>query len=77
VAVQTNTIYVLNGSHFGRFGPYPSEIAQNVISLYPDEITSNLSNFDFLCKEYEHLSPLDINSIKIKEVIRNIDKLLA
>ena len=77
VAVQTNTIYVLNGSHFGRFGPYPNGIAQNVISLYPDEITSNLSNFDFLCKEYEHLSPLDINSIKIKEVIRNIDKLLA
>ncbi|HOV14552.1 MAG TPA: glycosyltransferase family 9 protein, partial [Spirochaetota bacterium] len=73
---NTKTVFMLNGRHFGRFAPYPENISQNIISLYPPEIVEIDKNFIEFSKKYEHFSNLDINSITVKTVKESIDKLL-
>jgi ADP-heptose:LPS heptosyltransferase len=74
-ALNTKLIVIVNGTHFGRFFPYPDN-AQNVKAIYPPEIQNNLHDFEKLRKNYEYRSILDINSISAQKVIIEADYLL-
>jgi ADP-heptose:LPS heptosyltransferase len=37
-AVQCPVFAIFNGRHYGRFAPYPKEIASRLYPVYPDEI---------------------------------------
>jgi len=74
-ALNTKLIVLVNGTHFGRFFPYPAE-AKNVKAIYPPEIQNNLQDFEKLRKNYKYRSILDINSISIEKVIIEADNLL-
>ena len=73
----TPTIVLVNGTHFGRFFPYPAEIGLNVYSIYPPEIMSKISEVGFLADKFRYRSNLDINLIEPQTVIEKIAKLLA
>jgi ADP-heptose:LPS heptosyltransferase len=69
-------IVLVNGTHLGRFFPYP-ESFKNVKSIHPPVIENNLKNFKNMIKEYKYRSTLDINSISVERVIEEIDNLLV
>lgn len=75
-ATKTKTVCISNGNHFGRFNPYPKEIAQGINHVYPKEIEDRLDNPEILKRKYWKNSFLDINSIGTKKVIKNVDSLL-
>jgi ADP-heptose:LPS heptosyltransferase len=74
-AVNTPFICISDGSHFGRFHPYPKEVFDKAYYIYPPEIMNNPGNLDLLKMKYRFNSGLDINEIKpqiVKEIIKKI-----
>lgn len=72
--LETKTLVISNGNHFGKFTPYPSDRYKNYYAVYPfsfDEKTKN--NF---IKKYYDSSSLDINSISLSNVLKVIDNIL-
>ncbi|MGE5859607.1 MAG: glycosyltransferase family 9 protein [Ignavibacteria bacterium] len=74
-ALNTKLIVLVNGTHFGRFFPYPDD-AQNVKAIYPPEIQNNLQDFEKLRKSFKYRSKLDINSISAEKVIFEAEEML-
>lgn len=74
--LNKNLIVLANGTHLGRFFPYP-ESYKNVKAIYPPVIENKLKNFKNMIKEYKYRSVLDINSISVERVIEEIDNLLV
>lgn len=77
VALDTPVVVISNGSRFGRFTPYPSEITNKYYAIYPPEIESKLKEFDQLVNLYGMGSRLDISQIKVERVLECIDLVLA
>lgn len=74
VALDMTKIFVIsNGNHFGRFIPYPLEMAPNYHAIYPPKIESNLDHYQLLCNSYGYGSNLNINDITVDNVIKKID----
>lgn len=73
-----NIIVISNGNHFGRFVPYPEEIAKslNHFTIFPPEINENITNFQELINLYGYGSKLNISKITVDEVKKVIDKIL-
>jgi ADP-heptose:LPS heptosyltransferase len=67
-ATKTPFVCISNGSHFGRFNPYPKNMAPSSITVYPDEIFYNHSMHSALAEKYKQYSTLDINSISVSNV---------
>ena len=64
------TIVISNGNHYGRFTPYPKEVYENYVGIFPDEI------YDLKAKDYYgKTSELDINKISLTKVFREIDNI--
>jgi len=62
-AVNTKTICISNGNHFGRFNPYPEKIARFIKTIYPPEISNEFQNYFALVKKFHVISHVDINKI--------------
>lgn len=71
-----NIILISNGKHFGRFTPYPAYMASNIQTLYPPGMEDIDNNFQKYCKDFEHSSKFDINSISVERVKEKVDTLL-
>jgi ADP-heptose:LPS heptosyltransferase len=76
VAIDCKTICISTGNHFGVFNPYPSDIFNKIYYIYPTEIMSKINDFDYLSKKYRYGSKLDINSIKVEEVLGLVDRVI-
>jgi ADP-heptose:LPS heptosyltransferase len=76
VAVNTKFICISNGAYYNRFHPYPKDIFDGAYYIYPDEITKNLDNTDYLENKFRYSSKLDINSVSKEEVKKIIKELL-
>ncbi len=76
-AVGAPTVVLLNGTHFGRFFPYPDESELNVFTIYPDKITDRMNDIDYLKQKYEYRSPLAINTISVDTVKTKIVGMLG
>ena len=68
-----NTFVIYNGSHFGRFIPYPLEITTSYFPVYHPEIKKNLEKYESLSNTYRYRSKLDINEIPADDVINKIN----
>lgn len=69
-------ICISNGNHFGRFTPYPKEIFNKGQFLYPSVIMDRLDKYDELTNEFHFGSNLNINEIKLEQVIEQIKAML-
>ena len=76
-SVNTPFICISNGSHFGRFHPYPKEIFEGAYFIYPPEIMNKIDNIHELNEKYRFDSNLDINEIKPYAIIPIIKKILT
>ena len=75
-ALNTKTICITNGLHFGRFHPYPGNMSDYVKTLYPDENLIKTENFESLARKYHLCSELDINLISPDKVYHSVRELL-
>jgi len=70
-AVDTPFICITNGNHYGRFFPYPKEIFDKGIYIYPPEIKNKI-HLKEVQEKLRYKSDFDINSISPEEVIKKI-----
>ena len=75
-ALNTKVIVIANGTHFGRFFPYP-KIAKNVAVIYPPQIQNRLMQKSSLENTYKYRSKLKINDISHRIVIDCVDEMLG
>jgi len=72
-ALKISFICISNGNHFGRFVPYPKEIFDKGLCVFPKKIEIKASNNHVLQKKYKILSNENINSISFEEIKKVID----
>ncbi|GAB6283313.1 MAG: glycosyltransferase family 9 protein [Ignavibacterium sp.] len=70
-AVNIPFICFTNGNHYGRFFPYPKEIFDKGIYIYPQEIKDKI-NLKEVQEKLRYKSDFDINTISPVEVIDKI-----
>ncbi len=73
--VNTQTICLLNGRHYGRFAPYPSNANANLHYIYPHSIKTLLSNMQEAVKQTKHKPPALIDEITIEQVIIEVENI--
>ncbi len=77
-AVGTKTICISTGFRFGRFDPYPKEIFNKIIYVYPDVIQKRIYDYKYLIEKYRYDLPTStINTIPVYKVKQSIDNILA
>ena len=73
VALEMANIFVIyNGNHFGRFTPYPKEMAPDYHVVFHPEIERDFDSFKKLSNTYGFVSDLDITEISSVQVIEKI-----
>jgi len=71
-AVSGGTVFALfNGSHYGRYNPYPDYINPNIYGIYPDEVDRDLNKAPIPDK-YNFPVHFDYNSISAEKVCKVI-----
>ena len=70
---MTNIFVISNGNHYGRFTPYPKNMAPNYHVIYHPVIEKDIDNYKKLSNSYGYGSNLDINEISFESVKRKID----
>ncbi len=73
---MTNIFVISNGNHYGRFTPYPKDMAPNYHVIYHPVIEKDLDDYERLSNSYGYGSNLDINEISFESVKRKIDETL-
>jgi ADP-heptose:LPS heptosyltransferase len=75
-SVNKRFVCISNGERLGRFHPYPKEIFNESYYVYPEKISGNIHDDNFVKEAYRFSSSLSINEISPKKVIELISKLL-
>lgn len=75
-AVNCTVVGIFNGSQYKRFAPYPTELNQHFIAVYPDEIEEELKNEAIVSKQYEFTVDIAYSDVKPIKVINLIKKYL-
>lgn len=77
-SVGTKTICISTGFRFGRFDPYPKEIFNKIIYVYPDVIQKRIYDYKYLIEKYRCSLPLStIDTIPVYKVKESISNLMA
>jgi hypothetical protein len=64
---------IFNGSQYGRFSPYPVEMTNTVISIYPTEIAEDLVNPTIIQEKYLYTVAIPYQWVQPKQVIENLN----
>jgi len=72
-AVGCRVLGIFNGSQYGRFSPYPIEMTNSVISIYPSEITEDLDNPTIIQEKYLYTVAIPYQWVQPKQVIENLN----
>jgi ADP-heptose:LPS heptosyltransferase len=75
-SVNTKAIVIFNGTHFGRFLPYPSRSYAKISTIFPEAISQTFSEKSFLYKKYKYRSLLNINSILPEKIIEKVKEIV-
>ncbi len=70
---MTNIFVISNGNHYGRFTPYPKNMAPNYHVMYHPLIEKDLDDYEKLSNSYGYGSDLDIGEISVEMVKDKID----
>lgn len=69
-AVDTSTICLYKGDHFGRFQPYPKYISEKILTIFTPELEKELTENNFNRVKYHSISKEDINTIPVDLVFQ-------
>lgn len=75
-ALNTPVVAVLNGTHYGRFCPYPDEINACLEAIYPPELTQDKLTETQRWEKYCYRSAFSIHTISPKVVLNTCQKIL-
>ena len=77
-AVDTETICISNGNHFGRFCPYHLSMTDKIITIFPNDSFYESKNKEIYAEQFKYQSNIDINQIapiyvflKIASILNN------
>jgi ADP-heptose:LPS heptosyltransferase len=73
-AVGCTVFGIFNGSQYGRFAPYPSEIAENIYPVYPEEIVSELQNPELVKTKYQYVVQVPYSLVTPQKLIAVIQQ---
>ncbi len=76
-ALNITAICISNGSHFGRFHPYPPDLPSKPHFIYPRTIRDRFQDIEDIVHTYSEDSPLDICTISVSHVKSKIALLLT
>ena len=76
-SLGTRTIVLTNGTHKGRFLPYPENNKNKLIVIYPSDLNIKLIQKNIDLNEVKYRSLYDINKINFSQVIKNLDELIS
>jgi ADP-heptose:LPS heptosyltransferase len=74
-ATGCTVLGVFNGSQYGRFAPYPKEVAENVYSFYPDEVEKDIKNKNAPLSKYEFVVDIKYDAVLPQKIIQAIDNI--
>ena len=72
-AVGCRVLGIFNGSQYGRFSPYPLEMSNKVISIYPTEIAEDLVNPTMIQQKYLYTVTIPYQWVQPKQVIEKLN----
>jgi ADP-heptose:LPS heptosyltransferase len=72
-AVGCRILGIYNGSQYGRFSPYPVQMTNKVISIYPTEIAEDLINPTMIQQKYLYTVTIPYQWVQPKQVIENLN----
>lgn len=75
-AVDANAVCISNGNHFGRFVPYPAEMAKKLFCVYPEEMSYRAEDFGIFVEKFKYASTLDIGGVPFDVVKETVDGIL-
>jgi len=73
-AVGCTVFGIYNGSQYGRFAPYPKEIADHFFSVYPDEVDEEINDTSLIKARYEYVVNVPYNRVSTEKVIKVINQ---
>lgn len=75
-ATGARAICISNGNHFHRFNPYPSELSDKIITLYPVDkfYSKDETEINDLIEECKVRSEYDINQVTVERVVEAVQK---
>lgn len=68
-AVGCRVLGIYNGSQYGRFSPYPLNLTNKVISIYPSEIEEDLLSTTMIQQKYLYTVAIPYQWVQPKQVI--------
>lgn len=79
MAATTGTpcIVISQGNHFGRWNPYPEDVASWIQTVYPASFGNVNVKYDELAAKYHDGSEEDVAGISVDQVLEAATKLLA
>jgi len=79
MAATTGTacVCISNGNHFGRWNPYPAELASNILTVYPARFGDVSSTFESLVTQYHNRSEIPASEVEFDSVLKACRMLLA
>jgi hypothetical protein len=63
---------IFNGSQYGRFSPYPTELAPDFHAFYPDEIEPLLADPTIVRERFEFVVDISYGLVPATKVIQSI-----
>lgn len=76
-AADVHVICISNGNHFGRFNPYPADVSDKVVTIYPNEEFYDPAVYQELVQKFRIRSQIDINLIKPEAVAKAAIELIG
>ncbi len=68
-AAGCRVVGIFDGSQYGRFAPYPRELAPHFNPAYPRQVEELLAQGENVFENYEYLSPFEFKEVTAEEVI--------
>ncbi len=76
VALSIPTICISNGNNYGRFCPYPKEMAMSLSVVLPDEFENMINDNNTADKLFGEESDINMNLIKPGKVFQTVKQIL-
>ena len=79
MAATTGTacVCISNGNHFGRWNPYPADLAPNILTVYPASFGDVTQHFASLVSQYHNRSEISVSEVDFPSVLNACRNLLA
>lgn len=72
VACNVNVLGLSNGNNFARFVPYPKEINEKLITIFPEALNNLSTNFEKIKQLQDNDSTYNINDITVEQVMNEL-----